>query len=395
MYSQHYALIDRLQQDSRLIASPDLYPFDDQKIYAAMLDILAQPLPNGEESPFSSKAPTSGHAILMGAVAYYQSVLAHEFNLIPDRAWVLILQLLGAELSLGSYPVVNVVFTGEPGAVVPIGVEVRSQYNPQLSIYTVAQGTIDTSGSVKIPARLNQIGKLPAVRLREFMLLPRSLSRVQSAYNDGTVIAEGRAPETIAEAVLRVREGIRTGSLGREPDNTNSEEFQGRCVSDRDYYYWAKRCGATKANVLKGVQYGAEGVFGDLVTVVVYPPAARDLVMARMLPMTLHRFDVRPAEIIPLDGKIQVRVQPNLSDSQVFNLVAAAIQAQINPPNGIWGDSNFEQTLAVALEKVNGIYAVPSMILKHVETGQGLAELEVKPWNLFEIRGSLQVEVLR
>lgn len=395
MYSQHFDLTTQLNQEPRLISSPDLYNADDQKIYAAILDTLAQPLPTGEESPFSSKSPTTGHAILSSVIAYYQSMLGHEFNLIADRTWIMILRLLGVELSVGAFPVINLVFEGTIGATVSAGVEIRSNYNPRLSVYTTAQATLDSTGRAIVPARLNSLGALPNVRNREFTVMPRSLSQISSVYNDGTVINEGRAPETIAEAVLRAREGIRTGSLGRELNETDSEAFLGRCVSKSDYYYWAKRFGATKANVLKGIQYGANGVFGDLVTVVVYPETICDIVVARMLPMTLHRFDVRPAEIIPIDGLIKVRTVPNLNDAQVFNLVATAVATEVNPPYGKWGDTNFGETLSIAMEKVNGIYGTYALELKNAITNEPIDELEIKPWNLLEIRSSIVIQAVR
>lgn len=407
MYDQHYELIARLQAEARLIEAGDLYNFDDGAVYAAQMDRLAQPLPNGEESPFSSRSPTSAHAVFTARLVHLQKLLAHQFNLTKDRTWVEFFRMLGVELQPAEYPVINIVFRRSAEAVfnnipaeIPLNTEVRSRIDPGLAVYTLYTARIEgSSETVTVPARLNQLGALPNLRRGEFSDIPRLLSFVESAENDGTVVSTGRTAETLVEAMLRAREGIRSGSLGRstidgtfDPENT---AFQARCVTDRDYYYWASQLGAEKVNVVKGMQYGSEGTFRDLVTLVVYPADVRDLIFSLMLPMSLDRFDVIPAEVIPIDGKIQVRVTPQIADFQVFNLVAGAIAAQVNPPYGTWGDRNFPVTLATALEQAEGIYAIPLIQLKHAETGQPLSELDIKPWNLLEIQNTLEIEALR
>lgn len=406
-YEQHYDLLDRLQTEPRLIEAGDLYDFDDGAVYAAQMDRLAQPLPNGETSPFSSRSPTSAHAILTSRQVHLQKLIAHQFNLTKDRTWVEMFRMLGVELQPAEYPVINIVFRRSSAAMlnnvpveIPLNTEVRSRIDPSLAVYTLYTARIEGADeTVTVPARLNQLGALPNLRRGEFSDIPRLLSFVESAENDGTIVSTGRPAETLVEAMLRAREGIRSGSLGRstidgtfDPENI---DFQARCVTDRDYYYWASRLGAEKVNVLKGIQYGAEGVFRDLVTVAVYPADIRDLIYSLMLPMSLDRFDVIPAEIIPLDGKIQVRVTPQFADFQVFNLVAGAIASTVNPPYGTWGDRNFPSTLATALEQTNGIYATPLIQLKHAITGQPLSELDIQPWHLLEIQSSLEIEALR
>lgn len=406
-YEQHYDLLTRLQAEARLIEADDLYNFDDGVTYAAQMDRLAQPLPNGEESPFSSRSPTSAHAIFVARLIHQQKLIAHQFNLTKDRTWVQHFRMLGVELQPAEYPVINIVFRRTTAAVlnnmpveIPLNTEIRSRIDPSLAVYTLYTARIEGADeTVTVPARLNQLGALPNVRRGEFSDIPRLLSFVESAENDGTIVSVGRPAETLVDAMLRAREGLRSGSLGRSTINGTFDpeniDFQARCVTDRDYYYWASRLGAEKVNVLKGIQYGAEGVFRDLVTVAVYPADIRDLIYSLMLPMSLDRFDVIPAEVIPIDGKIQVRVTPQFADFQVFNLVAGAIASTVNPPYGTWGDRNFPATLATALEQTNGIYATPLIQLKHAITGQPLSELDIQPWHLLEIQSSLEIEALR
>lgn len=400
MFEQHFQLSDYLDQNASLIQARRLYNVDEAALYSAIMDRLAQPLPNGEESPFSSKAPTTGHAILTGAMAYHQSVLAEEFNHLPDRVWVQILRMFGTEVSRSEFPIINLVFRRAPEAIasgipaiIPLNLEVRSQYDPELSCYTTVATSLEgTAGPqdadqegvhfVNVPCRLNRIGSLPNVRLREFSMLPRSLAFVSEAFNDGIIISPGRDPETLVESVLRARENFRTGL---------------RCVTARDYAFAAEMVGAQKTNVMVGVNPGVEGYFGSLTSVAVYPPEVSSVVEGIFQERVLANRQIRAiaAEVIPVDGTVRPRVVPNLSNLEVFNLVATAIATEVNPPFGKWGDRNFDRTVAIACEQQDGIFGVPEIELKHAVTGEPLSAMNVQPWQLLEIQSSLLIEPLR
>lgn len=400
MYKQHFLLKDFLDQDTTLIQAPRLYDVDEAALYSAIMNRLAQPLPNGEESPFSSQAPTSGHAILTGSMAYHQSVLAEEFNHVPDRVWVSLLRTLGVQLSIAEYPVINVVFWRDPEALrqgipttIPLNMEIRSQYDADLSCYTTIAASMEGTANfgeveqegvhfVNVPCRLSRIGSLPNVRIREFSVLPRSLPLVSEAYNDGVVINPGREPESLVEAVIRAREDFRTGL---------------RCLTARDYSHAATLAGAQAVNVMVGVNPGVTGYFASLTSLAVYPPdvapAVESIVQERKL--VNRQIRIIPAEIIPIDGVIKPRVEPQLSNLEVFNRVAIALSTRVNPPYGKWGDGNFSQTVANACEQQEGIFGVPEISLRHSVTGVPLEEIQVQPWQLLEIQNTLQVEAIR
>jgi hypothetical protein len=400
MYDQHFDLSVFLDAEPDLIQAPALYNIDVAQQYAALMDRLAQPLPTGQESPFSSRDPTTGHALLASAIAFHQDVLAQELNHVPDRLWILILRMLGTTLSTAEYPVINVVFRRTPDAIaanipmtIPLNVEIRSQFNPNLSCYSITSKTAQGVASigqpeqegihfVTVPCRLNQVNSLASVRIREFTVLPRSLPFVETAFNDGVVVNPGRPPETLIQAVMRTRENFKTGL---------------RCVAAQDYHYAAKLAGAEAVNVMVGVNPGVNGYFGSLVSVAVYPPAVTSAVDAILDERVLRNRQIRvlPAEVIPVDGVLRPRVRPDLSNADVFNLVATAISTTVNPPHGKWGDQNFDQTVAIACEKQNGIFGVPEISLKHATTDQAIAELDIKPWHLLEVQSTLVVDPIR
>lgn len=400
MYEQYFRLSEYLGRDASLIQSRRLYSLDENALYSAIMDRLAQPLPNGEESPFSSRSPTTAHAILTGGMAYQQSVLAEEFNHVPDRTLVLMLRLLGTRMSIAEYPVINQVFRRAPEsllvgipAIIPLNLEVRSRYDPTLSVYTTLSASMEGTAGVdeveregvhfvSVPCRVSQIGALPNIRLREFTVLPRSLPFVSESFNDGRIVNPGRNAETLVEAVLRSREDFRTGL---------------RCVTARDYEFAANLVGAQKVRVMVGVSPGTAGYFGSLTSVVVYPPditPSVDAILAERV-LASRQISTLPADIIPIDGVIKPRVVPNLSNLEVFNLVATAIATEVNPPYGNWGDSNFAQTVAIACERQVGIFGVPEINLRHAITGAPLESLDIQPWQLLEIQSTLQVEPLR
>lgn len=417
-YEQHYLLEAELGRNPRLIADPNLYDFDRQRIYAAYMAALAEPLPNGEESPFSAQDPGSGHGLLGGALIHIQELGAHRLNLVANATWIRIARMLGAELDAAEYAIINLVFTRAPEAIagqifteIPLGTVVRSKNDPDLSVVTTRY--VSASGQEKtliVPARLNRVGAMPSMPKGEFSVLPRNLSFIASVENDGIVISPGREPETLPQAMLRIREGIRTGNLGRIAENgefnPQSPKFYGRCVTARDFEYYGLTLGASKVKMI------SPGSDAWVPTVVLYPPEISPQLKPILTSMSLEGalLNIRPAEVIPIDGTITVRVVPSLTDAQVRQLAAIAISPKydqtkallgdnvpigLNPPAGIWGDRNFESNLATVLENVDGIIAVPNLSLKHSVTGQPLATIEVKPWHLFEIQSTIAFETKR
>ncbi len=423
-YEQYYLLEQALAANARIIPSPDLWNLNDQQIYAAAMDRLARPLPNGEVSPFSSQAPGSAHAILMATITHYLGLAGHQLNLRSDKDWIETFRMLGVELAPPEYPIINLIFEREVTAlraglpaIVPVATEVQSLRDSNLVAITTQDLVIagaDATGVV--PARLNQLGGIPNLRVGEFANLPRSLSNISGVNNDGSVVSTGGDAETLVAAMLRAREGIRTGNLGQYTRDgyfdPEANTFLGRCVTPRDFLYYALRLGASKANVLPGALYALDGYFSDLTTIVVYPADAAAALQEPMNALSLaeQRIDVRSAVVLPIDGTITVRVVPRLSDYDVRQLAAGAIAASynldqtadgtntpqgINPPAGTWGDTNFASSVATVLENVDGIFAVPSLSLKHAETGVALENLEIQPWHLLEIQDSIVFDILR
>jgi hypothetical protein len=101
---------------------------------------------------------------------------------------------------------------------------------------------------------------------------------------------------------------------------------------------------------------------------------------------------------------------PRLTDYEVRQLCATAIAPTynpaypatgdntplgVNPPAGIWGDTNFARNLATALENIDGVYAVPEMQLKHSITQEPLENLAIAPWNLIEVQQGITFTVIR
>ncbi len=403
-YTGHYQLDEVLTPQANLVDSPALYNVSDGQVYAAAMDALARPLPNGKESPFSSQAPGSGHALLVGTAAHLLGLFGHELNLYPDATWVRWFRILGAEFYSAEYPVITLTFertqaAAQQGltAVIPLGTQVRSQDDPNLVAIVQQEVTIEGSAlSVTVPARLNRLGAAPNLRRGEFSLMP-PISFVERVSNDGTILSQGREPETLPEAMLRVREGIRTGNLGRfaaggEVD-VAGEHFYGRCVTARDFTHYAHLLGATKVRVLHGLSSG----ISNAVTLALYPPEKAEAVGAQLMEMTLaeQQIQVRSAGVIPIDGTVTVRAISGLSPFEVRERAAVAISGKLNPPHGTWGDPDFPQSLATVLEQVEGIYAVPNMELKHSVSGAAINDIQAQSWSLFEVQSSIQFEVTR
>ena len=254
-------------------------------------------------------------------------------------------------------------------------------------------GGTDRTGLVS--ARFYVEGVLPTnTRLGAFSILPRNLrTYIESVTDTGVTIKRGRSVESSAELQTRARAKI------QNPGD--------RLVVPRDYVNMAiLDGGASKAlplrNILLGM--GTDGEISDreyrdnVLTLVIYPtePALISLVQSLITPKSVIRnCFVRPARVIPIDGNIECKVDPNLPEAQLFNLAATAIQDYIQPPNGTWGDRNFLTNLAVAIEKAQGIYAVPTLNLKHAVTGVPFSSLEIFPWDLLEIQESITFKWIR
>lgn len=393
-YDEYHDLAESLAKIPGLIDSPDLYPFDPEKMYAAMMEMAALPLPSGAESPFTSKLPGSVHSILFSCVLYIHQQLAHQFNLVPPKTIVEVLRMMGVARLEAEYPIVNLVFNRSrqslsigADVIIPVGTIVQSKFNSGFTATTRNEARMTGSQeTVIIPARLNQLGAVNEnMQIGEFSIMPRGIPFVESVYNDGAVISPGRRRETLPETVLRAREAMRT---------------QQRCVTSPDYYFVATSnayVGAQKANVIPGYLRGSDFKFtGSIVTVVVYPSKHQVLasVIFEEMKMVDVTVDVLGAEIIPIDGEVTVRVVPYLvgQNNTVFDMAARAIAERINPPHGKWGDLQLSISLATALEMVEGFYAVPNVRLKHAVTGEPIESLNPKPWQLFQIQGSLVVK---
>jgi hypothetical protein len=390
-YTQHYELMEALEREPRLLPAPWLYNVDDGALYAAMMDRLAQPLADGSESPFSGRNPLSGYGQLTEMEIHLLRLFGHEMNLTPDRTWLQVYRMLGIELSDAEYPVIELKFTRTQDAIdsgisarIPLGTPVGSRSYSGIVAYTTADLEITGASSEgTIPARLNQPGRLGIeVPDNEFIVLPPLLLFVGSATNS-RILYQGRDRETLPEAMLRARQQLQMGQ---------------RCVTGRDYYRTALNLGAEKANVIPGIQYGDGGYYSDLVTVAVYPSTVATYIETELLSRVMMgtRLDVRGAEIIPIDGTINVRIVPSLSNQEAFDIAATAIQQNVNPPYGKWGDKQFNATVATALEnQPASIYAVPKVELKHAVTGDPLEDIDIQPWNLLEVQNTIIFNWLR
>jgi hypothetical protein len=395
MLDEHFELMKRLEKEANLIESPQLWDYDPGQQLANFVNQLAQPLPNGEASPFSSMSATSGHVILSSAIIAQITFLAYELNLKPDWEWVQDFRMLGVERELAEYPVINLVFRRSPEAMrsglmveIPYNCEVRSSRDNALAAYTIKEERIFGSDEFKVvPARINRLGKIPGLIVGEFSVLPRLMANISGVANDGTVISEGRDRETLIDMMVRARNRFRRGNA---PNLTSTQI--GRVVSESDFYLAAQEFGSQKTLILSS-QYGTIGHWSDLITVVVWPEQQLAVVEEKIRPLTMESqpLEVRAAEIIPIDGTVTVGFVRDLTQKQQFNLVAQTIVTTVNPPYGLWGDLEFNKTLASALEKAEGIYSVPKTELKNAFTRQPLSEIEVNPWTLFEVQSSLEI----
>jgi hypothetical protein len=412
MYDKHYEARNFQKSNPRLISSPDLWSVDNGQLLAAYLVRLAQPLPNGLDSPFSSKAPGTAHEVIGSNLIHLLDAFGYESNKLSDQEIIQFFRFIGAETMPAENAVLLMRFGRSDRAIqdripveIPVGTEVRSRYNPNLAVYTLYSATIGDvrdpdAPHIEIPARLNQLGPLPAIRDDEFTETQIALSFLARATNID-VVSTGRFAETLSETVLRTRDGIRTGTLGRFYQDGvvdfEREDFLGRCVNRSDYAWYAKEMGATKTNVLPGVAYGSDGYWGNLVSIAVYPPDIKPLIEVPYSSITLvdTEFGIIAAEIVPVTGTIWIKVTPSLTDFQVRDLAAIAIMNKINPPNGLWGDKDLPSNLADALEREVGIYAVPQMDLMVEGTDEPVSTFAIKPWHLWEVQASIEFKIIR
>ena len=386
-YKLFYELSKSLQSESGLVPSVELYDFADDEICAAAMAQLAQPLPSGEQSPFSAQDPGSAHSILVGVMVYLQSLLAHEINLIPDYSLLWWLRLHGVQMGYAQYPIVSVEFVKSSYATdqnialeIPLGTEIQSIYDPNLYAYTQEALIIPASfDRASVPARLSTLGALPTLRVDEFTRIPLGMSFIDSVSHTA-VLSAGSPAERLDQAVARLRDWLKTGD---------------RIVTDRDALYFARLGGGQKVNPIRGRHPEVDGFRRDLRTVAVYPSsvlAAVELEMRdrRMMDERLH---VIEAKIIPITGTITIKAIASITENQARALAVNAIIDQINPPYGVWGDEKFEQSLATAIESVPGIYAVESMVLRDSITQLPIAN--VGPWSLFEVQQGIEIIVIR
>jgi hypothetical protein len=387
-YDVHYDLQQAFQAESDLIPRVTLYDYDPEKVYAAIMNRLAQPLPNGDPSPFAAQNPGSAHSIMSGALTYLLSISMHELNLSPDSIYLQMLRLHGHTIRQAEPAIVTLRFTKDPESIrrqrnvqIPAGLEIRSAFRQGVSCTTMDSVSIFTAEYAEVPARLNQVGAMEGLYDNEFSLLPNNLSFIESVATVG-VASYGREAETIYEAATRARSKQRTGWRG---------------VTDLDFQVNALELGAKKVNVVRGVAPDVDGYARDLRTVVVYPTGLSSSIRAELLAykLTDERIAVVDANVIKVDGVVEVKALSTLQDLEVYNLVAAAIRDNLNPPFGNWGDREFVKTLSETLEQVVGIYAVPGMVLKNAETGDSIDFNSLRPWDLIEIQATLEVNIIR
>ena len=403
-YEQHYRLQESLSSDdTKLIPAPELFTYSEEEMYAAEMDRLSLDLPDGSPSPFRSKSPGSAHAILVSAMVHQMAILGHEVNLIPDRAWVHFLRLLGAEIQPAESPILNVRFTKSPdyynlgeSISVPIGTVISNADNT-IQAYTQFSRTFTSELEVIIPARVATVGNLSNYRLGSLSRLITPILGIDSV-RDVEIVSLGKNEGDLPSVVAQARNGMRVGSMGKAIGlavlDANDDYFLTRCITARDYVYCANRLGSAKSNVLQGQKRGAIGYFGDLTTLIVYPEGVVESVDRSIRPMMTAgtRLETIPADVIPIDGTISIRKDPSLLATDARNAIATIIVDKFNPPYGKWQPVNFVTELAVEIEKIPGIYAVPQVLLKHAITNAPLSAIALEPWHLIEIQSSLEIQ---
>jgi hypothetical protein len=378
-YDGHYNLQEIFKANPALIPSPTLYNYDSQRIWAAAMDKIAQPMEDGQRSPFSSKSPSSGHAILLEVIAWMQSLIGHEVDLTPDRAYIDLLRLQGVEITPAEYPIITVTFKRTIDArdsgidiTIPIGTSIQSILESNLKAITIEEGIIRGNDLlVTVKARLNRRGKILEIQANEFTEIP-PISYIQEAYNDGTIVSPGKEQETLSEAALRARE------LAKIPLSL---------VTYRDYIAYAVlRLGAVKANARR---------IGDVITVSIYPPEQTEAIAAQFFESKLvdDRLEVIPANIVEISGIISVKVLPHISDQIATNLIKTAFQDKINPPYGNWQETQIEAKIIETIQAIDGVVLIKSYSL--LIGNLLLQNYTVNAFDLFTINNSMELQISR
>lgn len=371
-YSTHYALTALLDTEPALIPSPDVCNADPEIMLAATMDRLAQPLPDGTESPFSGRNPLSAEGHLVSNLVYLLAIHGHECNLVPNLIWLQNLRLQGVQLRQAEYPLLTLEFIRSPSSssiypviVIPAGTKVFSRFENGLMAITLTDLQM-TGDRIQVVARLGTPGKNVNVRADEFSGAS-SITGVQSVVGV-EMLSYGSNIEGMEDAVLRAR---------------LNTQLQNRAVVPRDWYQTCLDLGCQKANVLPGVDPSNEGYFADHTLVVVYPGNLTVLVDQTLSQLTGSRKSVIAPDIINITGSITVRATPDLTESQAIAQCNVALTTSINPPYGTWGDFNLEISIATALERTVGIFAMKSAELFNGDVA--LADLDIKPWQLFNV----------
>jgi hypothetical protein len=283
---------------------------------------------------------------------------------------------------------------------IPIGTEIRNSFDPSRSAYLTQSLVLDGSTvSGTVAARVDTLGEDSNTRIGAYNQVVQKIPYLDAAV-DIAYISNGLDTATLSEVIVLARQGIRTGNLGRLTEkgllDLEGNRFLGRCSTLRDYIYYAERLGATKANAIQGVAYGASGYYGDLITVPIYPPARASSISADLLKISdaSARVQIVPAEVIPIDGIINIKIAQNFPRQAAIDAISVAIVDTINPPYGTWGDKDLGGSISTAIERIQGIYAVPNIFLKNANSGVSLEGLTILPWHLFEVQDTLQINVV-
>lgn len=387
MYDLHYQILDALSDEINTIAPTELYNVDPEKLLVDCLNRLAQPLPNGTASPFSGRNVASGEGIISSVLLVMLQYFAHELNLFPDALLLNHLRIFGLTRKIAEAPLIQLEFRrtdtelvdGE-AIVIPAGTKIKSKFYSNRYATVIEDASHDLGEfTITAIARIDNPGQLTVpVKEREFSILPISLTlnNIEDVTNT-EIISQGIDQESIADLVARTR------TLFSRPGN--------RVITARDYQEVAKsEGGATSAIALPrlGINNDRTYYMADLVTVAVYPEDAVTLTRLALIDKIPAgtRLEVVPARVVPIEGTINIGIDPSLSEIEAYNLVATAIQDNINPPYATFGDQNFISNLSLAIEKISGIYSFKPESLYHSETGIALSELEILPMDLLEIQ---------
>lgn len=390
-YQLQYQITEVLNDEVDAIPSVELYNADPQQMLGDALVRMSQPLEDGSPSPLSSRNILSAEAIILSNLLIQLQYFGHELNLFPDSLFLTFFRLFGLTRKRAVAPLVELEFTKSTATIesgetvyVKAGTQIRSKFFSD-RLCTVIENAEAAANETVIQAtgRIDQPGKLAiAVREGEFSLLPIALSSEFESVTNTQVISSGENEETVTDLITRGR------TLLSRPGN--------RAVTARDYQEIAlSDGGAETAVVLPRIAISDDNTtvsWSDLVTVAVYPETtvAQTLSVLTDLIPAGTRLDVVAGRVVPIDGTIEVGVDPTLTELEAFNLVATAIVDYVNPPNGVWGDRNFLANLSTVMEKVQGIYSVKPQILKHAETGVLLEDLTIEPHDLLEIQNSIE-----